>query len=165
MRAGRGSLWVSAGAVALAVFACGTTARAQTIPTKIVNPKHVPYAITQCSVTQQPTPVTTTLQFHVLMVHTRIPGAQIDTTVGEVTFVYTSGQTASRLITPLNATTASLITLSSYGMTITHARCALAFYNHPIVAVGVPEYLAPWISPDWNQALPLPPVPTPIPIH
>jgi hypothetical protein len=146
---------------AIGFLCCCAIAQAQAIPTKIVNPKGTPYPITSCSVMQQSTPVTTTLQFRVLMEHARIPGAQIDSTVGEVTFVYSSGQTASRLISPLNATTASFVTLSSYGLSITHARCALAFYNHPLVAVGVPEYLAPWISPDWNTALPLPPVPVP----
>jgi hypothetical protein len=146
--------------ICVALAMCGATARAQMVPVRIVNPPGAPYPITGCSITHQPTPVTTTLQFRVLMEHTRIPGAQIDSTVGEVTFVYSSGQTASRLISPLNSTTASLVTLTSFGLTVTHARCALAFYNHPIVAVGVREYLAPWISPDWNQALPLPPIPT-----
>jgi hypothetical protein len=137
-------------------------ARAQaqtTIPTKIINPKGVPYPITHCSVVLEHTPLTATLQFSIRMEHARFPGGLSDTTIGEVTFVYSSGQTASRLISPLNPTMPSFISLSSYGMSVTHARCALAFYNDPLTAVGVPEYLAPWISPDWNASLPLPPIP------
>jgi hypothetical protein len=143
---------------AVAVLGTERAAYAQQIQTKLINPPNVPYAITLCAVQLQSTPVTTTLQFRVQMDHARIL-SQVDTTVGEVTFVYSSGQTASRLISPLGPTTSSLVTLSSYGLTVTNARCALAFYNHPLVAIGVPEYLAPWFSPDWNSSLPVPPIP------